>query len=318
VLFAPVAFAGSAPSDSAGILSLNLENSSISPTTPTDRNYTNGIGLGWTSATGGAPAPIAGLMQSFFGPGEERISLGIFQQIFTPDETNINPPNPFERPYAAYLALHSGVIEDQANTESMVALDLGVVGPAAGGEEIQNGFHHLIGQSPDQGWGFQLHDEPTLELYGGRTWRVPLGQVGGLATDVLPAASLGLGNVRIYAQAGALLRIGTDLGADFGPNRLPPGFAGSPVFVPSRPFSWYAFIGADGQAVAHDLFLNGNTFSAGPHVTPYPYIGEFEVGVAMVIHGVRVSAVQVFSTRTWHNEQGNIFSFAALEVATRF
>lgn len=314
--FAPSAVAGPTSSDASGIWSLNLENSSITPTSPPDRNYTNGIGLGWTSAPG--DVPLAGTAQRLLGPGAVRISLGIFQQIFTPDETHINPPSPFDRPYAGYLAAHFGLIEDQPSAETMAAVDVGVIGPAAGGEEIQNGFHHLIGQQPDQGWGFQLHDEPTLELSAGRTWRVPLGQVSGLETDVLPAAALGLGNVQIYAQAGALFRIGTDLDSDFGPNRLPPGFAGSPVFEPSRPFSWYFFVGADGQAVAHDLFLNGNTFSAGPHVTIYPYVGEFEGGFAMIIHGVRISAVQVFQTRTWHGQQGEIFSFAALEIATRF
>ena len=32
-----------------GIWNLSLENSSITPTSPSDRNYTNGIGIGWTS-----------------------------------------------------------------------------------------------------------------------------------------------------------------------------------------------------------------------------------------------------------------------------
>ncbi len=215
---------------SAGIWSLSLENSSITPTSPSDRNYTNGLGLDWTSAPGVLPAPLAALSQTLWGAGKDRMSLGIFQQIFTPDDTQANPPSPYERPYAGYLALHLGLINDQASTESMLAVDLGAVGPIALGEEIQNGFHRLIGQATDKGWGYQLHDEPTLELSGGRTWRVALGGIGGLAIDVLPAVSLGAGNVMDYGQAGAVFRIGTHLDADFGPGRLPPGLEGSPVF----------------------------------------------------------------------------------------
>ncbi|MGH7108069.1 MAG: lipid A-modifier LpxR family protein [Acetobacteraceae bacterium] len=80
--------------DGPGIWSLNLENSSVSLGQLPDRNYTNGIGLGWTSAAGEVPAAISALGAALYGPGEDRISLGVFQQIFTPDDTRANPPSP--------------------------------------------------------------------------------------------------------------------------------------------------------------------------------------------------------------------------------
>ena len=50
-------------------------------------------------------------------------------------------------------------------------LDLGVIGPAAGGEFVQNNFHRLIGVSPANGWANQLHNEPTIGLTFERRWR---------------------------------------------------------------------------------------------------------------------------------------------------
>ena len=309
--------AATGPDDSSGIWSFSLENSSITPTSPSDRNYTNGMGVNWTSPPGAMPDALAGFSRWLWGPGSDRISLGVFQQIFTPEDTSSNPPNPEQRPYAGYLALHFGLINDQPNVENTLSLDVGAVGEIALGEQVQNAFHRLIGQDVDQGWGYQLHDEPTLEISGGRTWRIPVGAVGSLATDVLPAVSAGVGNVMDYAEAGAVLRIGQNLDADFGPNRLPPSLEGSPVFIP-RPSAWYLFIGGDGQAVAHNLFLNGNTFSSSPHVNIYPVVGEFEAGVAVIIWGMRLSYQQVFQTRTWHGQEGSIFSYGAVQISARF
>lgn len=304
--------------EGSGTWSLNLENSSVSLGQLPDRNYTNGIGLGWTSPAGHVPEAISALGKTLYGPGEDRISLGIFQQIFTPDDTRANPPSPFQRPYAGYLTLHFGLIHQHAEVQNVLAVDLGLIGPAALAGEVQNGFHRLIGQDTLKGWDAQLRNEPTLEIYGGRTWRLALGKLGGLETDVLPTVSVGIGNVRIFGEGGAMVRIGQGLAADFGPNRLFPAAGGSPVFATVRPFTWYFFAGAGGEAVAHDIFLAGNTFSAGPHVTANPFLGTFEAGIAVIFHGIRISYTQVVQTKAWHGQQGGMFNFGALELALRF
>ena len=56
----PVGLAAAASSDQVGIWSLQGENSSISSAKVTDRYYTNGIHVGWTSGEGAAPV-AAGL-----------------------------------------------------------------------------------------------------------------------------------------------------------------------------------------------------------------------------------------------------------------
>ncbi len=60
---------------------------------------------------------------------------------------------------------------DEPTRLDTLQLDLGVIGPAAGGEFVQNNFHNLIGVDPAYGWGNQLHNEPTVGLTFERRWR---------------------------------------------------------------------------------------------------------------------------------------------------
>jgi len=307
----------------AGIWSLQWENSSLAGGGPTDRNYTNGLRLGWTSPVGKVPPSLAWLGNALWGDGTRRVSLGIVQQMFTPADTQAKPPSPLDRPYAGYLAASLTLSQANANSRNTLGLALGVIGPPAGGEEVQNGFHHLIGQGTNKGWGYQLRAEPTVELTAGRTWRIRLDRTwtrrfGGIEADALPAVSAGIGNVRIYAETGVIFRLGQGLDADFGPSRLPPGLSGGSAFRQIRKLTWYVFLGVDGQAVGHDLFLDGNTFRSGPHVTRDPVIGEAEAGIAVIYHGVRISYTQVVQTRSFHGQQGGPFNFGVFTLSTRF
>jgi hypothetical protein len=107
--------------------------------------------------------------------------------------------------------------------------DLGLIGPAAGGEFAQNNFHRPIGVPTANGWANQLHNEPTIGLTFKRRWRTNRGVVfedPKLEYDVVPRLGVALGNVVTYASAGGTIRIGKDLRNDFGPTRAP-GAAGS-------------------------------------------------------------------------------------------
>ena len=171
------------------------------------------------------------------------------------------------------------LIQDTDTTRTALALGLGVIGPAALGEQVQNGFHDLIGQGSVGGWGTQIGNQPVIQLTAERTWRVPLGGVGGLEVDVLPSVTVGAGTFRIYAQAGGTVRIGQGLQSDFGAPRIRPGLTGTDAYVQTRPFAWYVFAGVDGQAVAWDETLDGLPFATSRHVSRVPFVGEFQAGI---------------------------------------
>jgi hypothetical protein len=304
--------------DPASIWTLQDDNSSLSRVKPRDHFYTNGLRLGWTSPTGAVPNVLADLGHSLWGGGQQRISFDLTQQIYTPKDTHAFVPDPHDQPYAGLLMGNLSLLSDTADTRSVLTLGLGVVGPLAGGRNIQNGFHDLTGKAKVNGWSHQIPNTPAVELLHERTWRLPLGTVGGLEVDTLPALTLGVGDVRDYVQAGVTFRVGQGLGSDFGVPRPRPGLSGGDAYTPTRPFAWYVFAGVDGQAVAYDLLLQSAPFRSGPHVSPTWDVAEGQVGLAVMAFGMRLTLAYVAQTQEFHGQPCGIHQFGSLSLSMRF
>ena len=305
-------------SDSSSIWTLQDENSSISTSNLTDRYYTNGLRLGWTSGNTIVPDALQQLGEALWGDGQRRISFDLTQQIYTPDDTSAIVPPHGDRPYAGLLLGNFGLTQDTGDRRTMVGLSLGLVGPGAGGETVQDWFHHLIGQGVDNGWGSQLRNEPVFEFYSEGTWRLNTGSIGPLETDALPNLTVGLGTLRVYAETGVTVRIGQGLDADFGVARLQPGLSGGDAFVPTRPFGWYFFLGVDAQGVAHDLLLDGNTWTKSVGVKHEPLVGEVQGGLAIFAFGTRLTYTQVVQTGEFRRQHGGLHQFGSLALSMRF
>jgi len=313
-----VAPAQSPPPDTAAIWTLQDENASISTSSLTDRYYVNGLRLGYTSPEGEPPGPLAAIANAMWDGGAVRFSFDLSQQIFTPADTQAFQPPPNDRPYAGILVGTLGLVRDVPDSRSYLGLSLGVVGPDALAQSVQNGFHDIIGQGHTNGWQDQIRNEPIVQFTSARTWRLAMGEVGGLETDALPDFAVGLGNERIYAQTGVLVRLGQGLESDYGPARISPGPSGGDAFKPTRPFAWYVFAGADAQAVAYDITLNGNNFEPSASVTPIPYVGEFEAGVGIMAFGTRLTYTQVVQTAEFQHQKGGLHQFGSLALSMRF
>ena len=306
--------------DPHGILTLQTENDAVSTLKGTsDQYYTAGLRLGYTTGTTGLPSFLDTFGRAVWGDGVQRVSVDISQSMFTPRNTQINPPNPRDRPYAGYLRVSTALIHDDDNSRGVLGFSVGVVGPAALGRQVQNGFHTLIGDTGNKGWSSQLRNEPAVELLAERTFRLPVTRFGGLEVDTLPALTAGVGSVRDYVQVGAVLRLGQGLGSDFGAPRIRPGFSGSDAYTPTRPFAWYVFAGVDGQAIARDEFLDGSAFvSNSPHVQRVPFVGEIVGGAAVMFYGVRLTYTQTWQTTAFRGQKSGLFTFGSLAGSVRF
>lgn len=284
-----------------------------------DQYYTAGIRLGYTTGTNGVPTFLSQVGQSLWGDGVQRISFDLSQLIFTPRNTQISVPDPQDRPYAGYLRVSGALIHDSDTQRNLLGVSLGVIGPSALGRQVQNGFHSIIGDRPNKGWHYQLQNEPAFEFLAERTYRIPITQFRGLEVDALPSVTAGVGSVREYVQAGAAIRLGQGLASDFGAPRIRPGLSGNDPYTPTRPFVWYVFAAADGQAIARDEFLDGSAFrSRGPHVSSRPYLGEFEGGLAVMLYGVRVTYTQTWQTPSFERQKAGLFSFGSIAASARF
>lgn len=315
--FTPFAHAQPAP-DTASIWTLQDENASISAGKPTDRFYVNGLRLGWTSPTTEVPDFLADVGRTLWGRGQQRVAIDLMQQMYTPANTSLAIPDPHDRPYAGVLLGNFSLISDNEDSRSVLALSLGVVGPGSGAENLQNGFHGLIGQGTDRGWAYQISNTPAINLLDERTWRISTGTVAGLETDVLPALTVAVGDLRDYVQVGITFRFGQGLNSDFGVPRIRPGLSGSDAYTPTRPFAWYVFAGVDGQAVGYDLLLDASPFRGGPHVSSVWDVGELQGGFAIMAYGMRLTFAYVAQTQEFVGQTGGLHQFGSASVSIRF
>lgn len=82
-------------------------------------------------------------------------------------------------------------------------------------------------------------------------------------------------------------------------------------------FAWYLFAGAQGRAVARDIFLDGNTFSSSHSVDKKTFVADFQAGAAVIYRGVRLAATQVYRTREFDG-QPQADRFGAISLSVRF
>lgn len=286
-----------------------------------DRHYTNGLRFGWMSADGDVPGwarSLADDLPLLDAGASHRIGWTLSQSMFTPQNKAASAPVPNDRPYAAWL--YGGLKLQTESTARLdtVELDLGMVGPAALGQQAQNDWHQLIGASAANGWSHQIKNEPGVDLMAERLWRVPLATPtdDGLGADVIPNAVGSLGNVFTYGGAGFTLRFGDALQADFGPPRISPSIPGSDSFHPTDGFGWYVFAGSEGRAVLRNITLDGNTFENSQSVRKRPLVADLQGGLALLYKNVRMTYTLTARSKEFYGQDGyDYFGSAELSVA---
>ncbi|ANP47076.1 lipid A deacylase LpxR family protein [Candidatus Viadribacter manganicus] len=321
------ALAQDAEAGDKGVFSLVVENDSLS--SGADRNYTSGIKFAYVSQLEEVPGFLSGtrgLTQAISGSDPDFWGVAIGQSIFTPEDITANPAPPDQHPYAGwlYMQIMIGAEEDRpGNLEprylDTYELEFGVTGPSALGEEAQRGIHQVLGAPDPQGWDSQLNDEFAFAVSFDRRWRPPWAQlstdVGGLEFDLTPNAGVTLGTLRTEARVGVAARVGWRLDNDYGPPRVRPSLAGVEHFS-GGPLSWQVFAGVQGRAVAHNLFLDGNTFEDSASVDRTPLVADFQTGFSVSAGDWRIAYTYVWRTEEFET-QPTRQDFGAIAISVR-
>ena len=205
------------------------------------------------------------------------------QAIFTPTDYSRSDLILDDRPYAAALLVGLGYNARNGDHLRTTQLQVGIVGPSALGEQVQNEVHHILGDPPFEGWDNQLHDEPVIRLVHERMKRYSSDN-GVWGWDAITHYGGSLGNLATYANAGAELRFGRHLPDDFGSTPLrPAGENTAPTRSRSMggPFGIHLFLTMDGRWVLRDITLDGNTFRDSHSVDKKALVGDVGLGLAM-------------------------------------
>ena len=286
----------------------------------TDQAYTNGFKISYLSGdlqnlTGDevlAPARYFARALGRLVPDGHVYKAGfsLGQNIYTPVDTQTTTYIPGDRPYAAWLyggvalhVLYPDSLGGRADRLDVFEINLGIVGPSAVGEDVQNGFHEVIDVARANGWDNQIEDEPGVNLIYERRYRLSTaGARESWGADFIPHAGVSLGNVFTYANAGAEIRAGWRLPADFGSNLIRPSGDSNPDN--KRPLCGvFVFAAVDGRAVVRDITLDGNTFKDSPDIDKKPFVADGYVGIGVSTPYLQLRYAQAYRTKEFEGQQ---------------
>src|SRR5882724_7650472 len=322
--------------EQTGFLSFIEENDSLSnPFGPhQDRHYTQGLKIslfGGDDFMTNTTASLNRLIRAWgFKPQAGDLGwIMLGQNIYTPSNILSRAPIPTDRPYAGWLytgAVYQRRGELAPNLAVMenFEINLGVVGPFSLAEPSQIAVHHLFFGTNDipKGWRNQLDNEPGLELKYARLWRWSPTTATAKYFDVIPRVGGELGNVQIFATAGATMRLGYNLPQDFGYQIIDsPATVNGGLTRHAPPFFGYLFGGIDGRAVAHDITLDGNSFnSSGPSVDKNTLVGDVSFGFALQFCShIEITYDHVIRTEEFkHQFHNDVFGSLALKAKFGF
>lgn len=281
----------------------------------TDRYYTNGVRFSLLSKDIEAmdlpnwAQQIYDLTPLFGHAGyTNNIGLAIGQNMYTPRDIAIAAPQPDDHPWGGWLYLGISLHHKSLRDLHKLELQLGVVGRYAMAEESQTLIHRLRELDLPEGWDNQIGTEPGIRLSYAYKNRVgQWGDLRGWGADFIPDIGVTLGNVRTDANLGSTLRAGWRVPLDFQSLRIDE--SGYALIHPDelaggwRSVSFYVFAGLRGYAVAHDIFLDGNTFRDSPSVPREPFVGAAEMGFGLRWASCRLVYAQVMRTREFEGQE---------------
>lgn len=297
----------------------------------TDEAYTHGTRLACASKEIPSESGLRDFVPFLPGTGKSgtnRLTLALGQNIFTPSDITDEELDVDDRPYAGWLYLSFGLESDIKFLSGVRFLDnldiqLGIVGPQAYADETQTIIHDIVGAAEPQGWDNQLENEIGLNLFYNRVFGGLISYesadttLGTFGVDLSPHIGVALGNVFTYGSLGGTVRVGIGLPEDYGPPFIRPSLPGSDSFEKASA-SWnaYVFAGAEGRAIARNIFLDGNTFEDSHSIDKEYFLGELQLGLALTVERFRVAYTHIIRTPEFSN--GPSTEFGSFSLSVRF
>ena len=197
-----------------------------------------------------ARLPVRHLLLSGPRGSTQHYGLRLRYDGFTP----LRIQDPFirvgDRPYAAYgYASFFRISNQPARHQRLTtALELGFIGPAAGGKELQTAIHRATGNAEPRGWDFQIRNAPIVgyRLAFEKQLAAASGHV-----ELLGTTEASLSTLYTYASTGLRLRAG----------RLNPYFS-SLGLVGQSSWQLYGQATLEGRLIGYDATLQGGLFTS--------------------------------------------------------
>jgi lipid A 3-O-deacylase len=295
----------------------------------TDRYYTNGASAAWTRSAPGdwLLNPLWKLLKLPAREGHrETLGFELAQVMNSPSDIKLVNPPLDDRMYCGLLTFGTSLQVEREGQLDVLKVYAGVVGPGSLAEETQKWVHKNITNSPEpMGWDTQVKSEFAINLVYERRGRILLaGERTGFTVDFIPSGAAMLGNVFTQAQINGQLRAGWRVPEDFGTSllrgagNLPPPAGVIASRGVERGWGFYFFAGANGNAVAYNIALDGNFFrEAERSVEKEPFYTGLELGAVLTTRHFQGT----FTWVRWSEEfegQKDASIFGAITVSVLF
>ncbi len=276
----------------------------------TDSQYSSGVKLNLLYRVENPKNPLYELLYLDYDEYEIYTSFSVVNQIYTP--ADLSNPNLIieDRPYAGWTYLEYGVHKSSKKDLRSLYLQIGMIGPASKSEQIQKTIHNITGSSDPMGWDNQLQNELGINLTYIHKWRFAPEPLGGFERAIIPFLQGELGNISTKAVAGISTRIGWNILKDFGVSTVDAGGeVGVCVLDESqgmlnRDWSFSFNLLGYGSAIAHDIFLDGNTFKQSHSVDKNNFVAYLGFGFTARYQKFVLNFMQTKSTSKFKEEKG--------------
>lgn len=286
-------------------ISLVTEND-LYTSTYNDRYYTNGFFLSYKYASN----------QEKSTPEKKIFNWGFGHKMYTPSNAIVRNINNHDRPFAAYLYGTFGIKKIYKNKTSFATnFQLGVIGNAAFGEELQNFIHEIYGFREAIGWQYQIKNALGLNVnlayqkvvlkdtknFVDVTW-INHGNIGTINTDI---------------TTGFVTRIGLKKLTDFKNSIAFGNHLNTKTSLFFREIESFFLIKPSLSYVLYDATLQGSFLNKGSSVTNVliPFVFKLEVGFLFTAKRFNFGYVYNYNTS---NSKGlnfeNGHSFGSIKI----
>ena len=183
----------------------------------------------------------------------------------------------------------------------------GIVGPHAYAEETQKWVHERTGSATPQGWDNQIDDEPTLNVQYIDKYRLRYNWY----SDTLWYYGGIVGNLNTHACIGGTVKFGLNVPDNYNIVSL------EPIPTALDQSSLYIFLGVEGRAIVHNIFLDGNTFSDSHSVDKEYFVGDLIGGISLIVDCLEITYSVHLRSKEFEQQKRDI-EYGGISIAYRW
>ena len=232
------------------------------------------------------------------------LGFEIGQKMYNPQSGYVPDPTYIDRPFAAYSYIGSTLnllYKNESNIK--LSAQLGIVGPAAGGEPVQKLIHNTFGFYHLNGWQYQVRNNVQLNL--GAEYNKLLARASWV--DVSFTSYANLGNGFTGAGVGPLLRLGV-FNQLFNSVSTQSTVSDADQTGNLHTHELFFYYKPQANGVLYDATIQGSLFNKTPDpihmevtLTKKPFVFSQQVGIGVSTNRFTFDIAAIFHTREVDN-----------------